>query len=81
MLEHNIKQENWTMQDNAIYEVNNRKPEILGIAEIRRTDNGKIRRDTHTVIYSGGQENKHGVGIMMKKCIAKAMIGYWVIIK
>ena len=60
--------------DNAIYEMNKMKLDILGIA-----DNGKIRRDTHTVIYSGGQEHKYGVGIMMKNGIAKAMIGYWAI--
>ena len=65
--------------DNAIYEMNKMKLDILGIAETRWTDNGKIRRDTHTIIYSGGQEHKHGVGIMMKNGIAKAMIGYWAI--
>jgi len=55
------------------------KIDILGIAETRWTDNGKIRRDTHTIIYSGGQEHKHGVGIMIKNGIAKAMIGYGVV--
>ena len=52
---------------NAIYEMNKMKLNMLGIAETRWTDNGKIRRDTHTITYSGGQEHKHGVGIMMKK--------------
>ena len=65
--------------DNAMHEMNNMKLDILGIAQTRWTDNGKKRRDTHTIIYYGGQEHKRGVGIMMKNGIAKAMIGYWAI--
>ena len=56
--------------------MNNMKLDILRIAETRWTDHGKIRKDTHTIVYSGGQEHKHGVGIMMKTSVAKAMIGY-----
>ena len=62
--------------DNAIYEMNNMKLDVLGIAETRWTDHGKIRKDRHTIVYSGGHEHKHGVGIMMKNSIAMAMIGY-----
>ena len=38
-----------------------------------------MRKDTHTIIYSSGQEHKHGIGIVMKNGIVKAMIGYWTI--
>ena len=60
--------------DNAIYETTNIKLDILGIAETRWTENGKIRKD-----ISGGQEHKHRVGIMMKNDAAKAVIGCWAI--
>ena len=59
--------------------MNTMKLDIFGIAEARWTDIGKIRKDTNTLIYFGGQEHKHGVGIVMKNGIAKAMIGYWAI--
>ncbi len=29
------------------------------------------------MIYSGGEKHQHGVGIIMKKYIADAMIGFW----
>ena len=61
---------------NAIYEMIKMKLDILGIAERRWTDNGKIRRETHTIIYSGGHEHKHGDGIMMKNGLAEAIISY-----
>ena len=59
--------------------MNKMKLDILEIVETRWTNNGKTRRDTYTIIYSGGQEHKHEVGIMMKNGIAKTMIGYWAI--
>ena len=53
------------------------KLDILGIAETSWTDNGKIRKDTHTIVYSGGLEQKRGVRTMRKNSKAKAMIGCW----
>ena len=51
----------------------------LGIAETRWTDSGIIVKDNHTMIYSGGEEHKKGVGIIMKNSIARSMMGYWAI--
>lgn len=53
------------------------KLDILGIAEMRWTDDGIVRDEEHVTIYSGGEQHTHGVGIMMKKEIAKCMLGYW----
>ena len=52
--------------DNAIQEVKKMEIDILGIVETRWTESGKIRKDNHTVLYSGGQEHRNGVGILMK---------------
>ena len=40
--------------DNAIQEMK-MKIDILGIAKTRWTERGKIRKDSHTILYSGGQ--------------------------
>ena len=65
--------------DNLIREMENIDLDILCLAEIRWTDSGKIIKDNHTMIYSGGEEHKKGVGIIMKNTIARSMVGYWAI--
>ena len=53
------------------------KIDILGIAETKWTESGKIRKNSHTILYSGGQEHRNGVGILMKNNITKSIMGYW----
>ena len=53
------------------------KIDILGLAETRWTNSGKFRKEGRTMVYSGGQEHRKGVGIIMNNNIAKAFIGYW----
>ena len=53
------------------------KIDILGIAETRQTESGKIRKDSHTILYSGGQEHRNGVGILMKNNTPQSVVGYW----
>ena len=53
------------------------KIDILGIAETRCTESGKIRKNSHTILYSGGQEHRNGVGILMKNIITRSIMGYW----
>ena len=65
--------------DNLIQEMENINLDILDIAETRWTDSGKIIKDNHTMIYSGGKEHKKGVGIIKRNSIAKSMEGYWAI--
>ena len=55
------------------------KIDILGIAETRWTENGKIRKDGHTILYSGGQEHRNGVGILIKNNITRSVMAYWLI--
>lgn len=51
--------------------------DILGIAETRWNDDGRISSDQYDFIYSGGDKHQYGVGIMMKKSVASCMIGFW----
>ena len=53
--------------------------DILGIAETHWTEEGKITHEKHTMIYSGGENHRNGVGIVMKNSVAKSMIGFWTI--
>ena len=64
---------------NLIQEMNNMNLDILGIAETRWKDSGKITKDKYTLIYSGGEDHSNGVGVMVKNTIAKSIIGYWAI--
>ena len=50
---------------------------VLGISETRYEDEGTIRLDGYTFIYSGGDEHQHGVGFLMKSALEKSILGYW----
>ena len=63
--------------DNLIQELNHMKIDIVGISETRWTDTGKIVKDDYTMIYSGGEDQKNGVGIILRNEVAKSMIEYW----
>jgi len=63
--------------DNLIMEFNNLKLDILGVSETHWSGSGIIQRENHTIIYSGGEENRKGVGLMFHKKIAKCLLGYW----
>ena len=62
---------------NALKAMDNMKLDLLGISECTWTDDGTIVKDDHIMIYSGGKEHKNGVGIIMRKKIARSLIGYW----
>ena len=53
--------------------------DILGIAETHWTEEGKIIQENHTMIYSGGEKHRNGVGIVMKNSVAKSMMGFWTV--
>jgi len=52
----------------------NIKLDVLGISECKWTDSRTIMKDSHIMIYSGGRENKNGVGIIMRREIARSLI-------
>ena len=65
--------------ENLIQEMQNVNLDILEIAEIHWTEEGKIIQENHTIIYSGGENHRNGVGIVMKNSVAKSMMGFWAI--
>ena len=63
--------------DNAIKEAKDMNIDILGLSEIRWTGSGKIQKEQHTILYSGGDNHTRGVGIIINRNINKAVLGYW----
>ena len=51
--------------------------DMLGLCEVRWKGAGKITSNDYTFIYSGGNEHRNGVGLMMKNDLAKVVSGYW----
>ena len=51
--------------------------DMLGLCEVRWKGAGKITSNDYTFIYSGGNEHRNGVGLMMKNYLAKVVSGYW----
>jgi hypothetical protein len=63
--------------ENLLSEMSALNLDILGIAETRWNDDGRISNDQYEFIYSGGEKHQHGTGIMMKKSVASCMVGFW----
>ena len=61
--------------DSLIQELNHMKIDIIQIAETRWADTGKIVKDDYARIYSGGEDHKNGVGIILGNEMAKFLIG------
>ena len=51
------------------------KLDVLGISECKWTDSRKIMKDDHIIICYGGREHKNGVGIIMRREMARSLIG------
>ena len=63
--------------ENLIQEMQNVNLDILGIAETHWKEEGKIIQEDHTMIYSGGENHRNGVGIVMKNSAAKSKMEFW----
>ena len=53
--------------------------DILGVCEMRWTGNGRLISDDKGVLNYGGDTHAKGVGIIVKKELAKSIIGCWAI--
>jgi len=62
---------------NVQQEMDRLQIDILGLCEIRWTGGGKITSENTTIIYSGGDSHLRGVGFILTKDVAAALIGYW----
>ena len=62
--------------ENLVKEAKALNVDILGISETRLTGTGENSDDElYTLYNSGGEQHEHGVGILIKKKIAKAILG------
>ena len=51
--------------------------DIMGLAEVRWLQSGKIVCNDHTLIYLGHKkDHKHGVGLLLSKVVSKAVLVY-----
>ena len=64
---------------NVEQEMERMKIDVLGVSEVRWREVGRIRREKTTFIYSGGEEHRNGVGILLTNEVAKSVMGYWAI--
>ena len=62
--------------DNVIHEMDNMKCDVLGLCETRWTGNGKMTHEDHVLIYSGEEDHRNGIGIMMTKSVNASLIGF-----
>ena len=50
--------------------------DVLGLSETRLIDSGMNPSDDNYTLYnSGGQQHEHGVGLLVKKSVAKSLLG------
>ena len=62
--------------DDVIQEMNRMKISILGLAEMRWKDSGKIKKNGYTIIYSGNENHFNGVGIIIHSKISGNLSGF-----
>ena len=64
--------------ENVKQEMERMKVDLMGIAEMRWKNDGKLVSGDHTVLYSGPEEKcEKGVGFIMKNKLAASLSGYW----
>ena len=62
--------------ENTLMEMKNHKIDIMGIAEMRWTESGSIKKDDYLVLYSGGEKHTEGVGVIINKKYSRAVMGF-----
>ena len=62
--------------ENLIQETKRMNINVMGVAEMRWKDQGQITNNEYTVLWSGGQKLKHGVGFVLDPLASKAFKGY-----
>ena len=59
-------------EEELIYLMQCRSIDMLGVCETRLRENGtKTLKDNYQLIFSGGESNKHGVGVMISEELAQ----------
>ena len=53
------------------------KLKILGLAEMRWNENGSLKKDGHTVLYSGYNKHANGVGFIVYRSFNNNIKGFY----
>ena len=53
------------------------KLDVVGVSEVRWTGCGQLTSGGWTLYYSGGETHYAGVGVLLRKEVAEAVIGCW----
>ena len=53
--------------DNCIMEMKDHGVDLMGLAEVRWTESGKVEKEGHHLYYSGGEKHEYGVGVLVNK--------------
>ena len=65
------------MLENIVLETKRMGIDIMGLAQVRWLQSGKIVCNDHTLIYSGPKkDHNHGVGLLLSKAVSKSVLGY-----
>ena len=55
--------------------------DVVGVSEVRWTGAGQVSSDGWTFYYSGGERHEAGVGILLGREMAEAVVGCWQVSK
>lgn len=84
----NLKMATWNVRslkkpgklENTIQEMTRLNIDIMGLSEIKWSDNGTYVKDNATLYYSGNpasqKDHHHGVGILVKKELARYVTNF-----
>ena len=67
--------------ENLKKEAERMKLDVLGVSEVRWTGIGQVSSDGWTFYYSGGDRHQAGVGILLNREMADAVVGCWQVSK
>ena len=63
--------------ENLKKEAERMKLDVVGVSEVRWTGSGQITSGSWTLYYSGGETHDAGVGVLLRKEVAEAVVGCW----
>lgn len=63
--------------DNLKKEAERMKLDVVGVSEVRWTGSGQMSSGGWTFYYSGGERHEAGVGVLLRREVADAVVGCW----
>ena len=63
--------------ENLVKEVERMNIDIMGICETRWKESGSYSTGEYQFFFSGGDHHTNGTGLLLKKTVARSVIGFW----